>query len=543
MKTSLVKSWLPAARTLMGLLAATLTLPTALAGRPAEPVQVSLVSVSDWHGQLTSLSVGGVQTGGAAALSTYFQNERLANPNTLTLSAGDAFGASPPLSYRFDEMPAVKAMNLMGFTLDTFGNHNFDKGVVALQDLISAASFPYVCANLANLGENLAGVSSFRVVNAGGVKLGIIGILNPDTPSLVPAGSLGTLLPLDPVSSANQAQAAARRAGAKVLVAMVHLGITGFADGMPYGPLIDFANHVGGFAVIIGGDTDVNYAGIHNNAWVVQNRSKGMSYSRTTLTVDPRNGRVLARGSEFIQPVTGAVTPDPEVEALVADYQAQLGPTLDAVLGVASALFPRNGANERVREVALGNLVTDSMRLRYGTQLALMNGGGLRAQLPSDHLPADLTLRRPAAGYQPGPPYDLVVGDGYAVLPFGNAAVTRTITGAQLLAALEHSVAMVPSTFPGFLQISGFKFTYQASAPPGARVRSVTLDSGEAIEPEVLYTVVLPDFLNSGGDGYTMFVDGQPFASRDILAEVLIEYIQALGTVTPVLQGRIVRMP
>ena len=109
-------------------------------GRPNDPgehpklVDIRLLSVSDWHAQLDPRFVFGEGTfGGAAELSTYFQMERLDNPNTLTLTAGDAFGGSPPLSGFFNEEPAVMSMNLMGFDVDTFGNHNFDRGIDHLQ--------------------------------------------------------------------------------------------------------------------------------------------------------------------------------------------------------------------------------------------------------------------------------------------------------------------------------------------------------------------------------------------------------------------------
>ena len=103
-------------------------------------VEIRFINVADWHAQLDPLFIFGVGTfGGAAELSTYFQMERLDNPNTLTLTAGDAFGGSPPLSNLFGEVPAVESMNLMGFDADTFGNHNLDRGVEHLQQMIDIA--------------------------------------------------------------------------------------------------------------------------------------------------------------------------------------------------------------------------------------------------------------------------------------------------------------------------------------------------------------------------------------------------------------------
>jgi 5'-nucleotidase len=95
-------------------------------------VELQILNVSDFHGQLDPLSVSGVSVGGAAALSAYWQADRQANPNTLLLTAGDAVGASPPLSSFFDDEPTIRFMNYAGFTADTFGNHNFDGGLAHL---------------------------------------------------------------------------------------------------------------------------------------------------------------------------------------------------------------------------------------------------------------------------------------------------------------------------------------------------------------------------------------------------------------------------
>lgn len=529
---------------LVALAAAIVMAPTASGApdvNPAEAVSLQILSVSDWHGQLDP--VNGV--GGASAISSYWKADRIANPNTLTLTAGDAYGASPPLSSFFDEVPAVNAMNLMGFTADTFGNHNFDRGLTHLQKMVDLAEFDYVSANLTNLQEELDGVAPWSIYEVGGVKVAVIGITNPEAPTLVFPGSFGSIVPTDPVSAANKARAAARAAGAKVFVAIAHLGITGLdANGVPSGPLRDFAENVGGFDVILGDHTDVQYSAVINNALVLENRSKGATYAKTTITVDPSNGRVIGRGNTFVVPTVTSSTVDPAIDAMLAPYRAELSAKLDGKIGEATAIFPRGGtpAVERTREVAIGNLATDAMRLSNGTQIAITNGGGIRAPLPSSYAPADRTLRRPATGYAAGPPYDLVIGDGYTVFPFGNAVLTRTISGAQMLAALEHSVSSMPAANGKFLQISGFDFVYDSRLAPGARVVSAKLDDGTAILPGGMHTVAMPDFMNSGGDGYTMFVDGQPYATRNLLAEAFNTHISANSPVSPVVEGRITNL-
>jgi 5'-nucleotidase len=164
---------------------------------------------------------------------------------------------------------------------------------------------------------------------------------------------------------------------------------------------------------------------------VVENRSKGATYARTTLRVEQGRARVLSSESEFVTPVdTAGIDPDPAVVAMLQPYRTALAAIFDQRIGSATGVFPRTGTLERTREAAIGNIVADSMRLRYGTQLALTNGGGLRAALPSSYVPADTSLDRTAPA-----PFDLVTGDVFTVLPFGNVVVTCSVTGAQLYAA------------------------------------------------------------------------------------------------------------
>lgn len=511
---------------------------------PRKPIDIQFLNVSDWHAQLDPISVSGVgNVGGAAVLSSYWQADRAANPNTLTLTAGDAYGGSPPLSSLFNEEPAVKAMNLMGIDVDTLGNHNFDRSLEHLHQMIDLAEFPYVSANLKNLPADLREIKPFQIFNVGGIKVGVVGITNPEAPTLVAPGNFGQIQITDPVVAANKARVAAKKAGAQIVVAITHMGVTGKdASGNPTGELIDFANSVGGFDVIFGDHTDVQFEGVINNALVIENRSKGLTYSRTKLQVDPKNGRVISRDAEFVTPLEANVTPDPAIVNMLAPYRAELAAAFDGKIGVVTDVFPRGSNVERVQEVAIGNLVADALRERYGTQIAFTNGGGIRTPLPSSYLPQDKSLRRPTPGYAAGPPYDLVVGDVYSVEPFGNSVVTRTVTGAQLYAVLEHSVGAIPAASGRFAQISGFKFTYDAARPVGSRVVSVTLADGTPILADsTTYTVATNNFMNAGGDGYTMLADGQG-ATRELMADVLLEYIRARGTITPTIEGRITRL-
>lgn len=506
-----------------------------------EAVEIQLLTIADWHGQLDPVFSPAGDVGGAAVLSGYWKTDRSLNPHTLILATGNSFGASPPLSSLFQEEPAVKAMNLMGFAADTLGNQNFSFGVPHLQQMVNLAVFPFVSANLTNLQGQLSGVAPYVVLEVGGVKVGVVGFTNPDAPQLVFPGRFGTVEVSDPVAAIHKARIAALHAGADVLVGLAHLGIDG--TNPPAGPLLDLARKAHGFDVIFGGNTDLQYMGLAHKTLVVENLAKGRAYSRTKLTVDPRNGRVRNIAVEFVTPLASGVNPDPAMVTLLQPYRDSLGAKLDEVIGVATGLFPFENNQEQLEEVASGDLAADAIRVRYGTQLAFFNGGALRASLPSTYLPQNTGLRRATAGYAAGPPFDLVAGDVFGLLPFGNLVVTRPVTGAQLHALLEHSVSAIPAADGRFGQLSGFSFVYKASSPAGSRVMAVTLNGGSPIlSNSTTYTFATNDFLHAGGDGYTMLAGGAG-VFRDPMADVVIAHIKNLASVSPTLSARITQVP
>jgi 2',3'-cyclic-nucleotide 2'-phosphodiesterase (5'-nucleotidase family) len=548
---------------------------------PPAPVTIQLLNVSDWHGNLDPVA----NVGGAWNISARWQEDRQAFP-TLTLTAGDDFGATPALSGFFNEEPAVKAERMMGIQVNTLGNHNFDRGVAHLQQMIDLAGAPtsdsapgtpykYVSANLKNLNANLSGVDPVAYFDVGGAKVAVIGITNEEAPNLVLPGSFGTIEVTDGVAAANKFARIARKAKADAVIVITHKGVRNQAG--TEGELIDFANAVDPslIDVIIGDHTDIQFSGTINGILVHENRSFGVTYAKTLLTVQPgargAGGSVLSKSVSFVSPgpsgalgnnntsCTGGSPPAPYCDQAIVDmlvpYRQQLAEMLDEPIGTTTEPFKRGGNIERRQEIPLGDLIADGMQWRYGTQLALMNGGGIRQQLPTcSYQPEDHTLRRSnwnstftaiqtCAGYAAGDPYDIVLGDVFSVLPFGNILNTRTVTGAQLWLALENGVSRIDSSGNGadgrFPQIAGFEFSFRYDIPSGClssascavnRVQSVSLADGTPIpnSSSATYTIALPNFINLGGDGYFMFNDGQG-ATQELDAVVMTEYMKAFG--------------
>ena len=535
----------------------TLLLPAGVQGvKPPDVVQIQVLDISDWHGQIDPVNVFGVgDIGGAAALSTYFDIERAGFENNLTLTAGDDVGASPPISSFFEDVPAILAERLMGIQVSTFGNHNFDAGLDRLQDQIDLARsnkpnvvgepFKYVSANLSNRNQNLRHVKDYALFNYRGVVVAVIGITNEEAPTLVFPGSFGTMTPTDGVAAAMAAKADAEAAGATVFIAITHKGLRGFDEGAePFGELVDFANGVSGFDLIFGDHTDIQFAGTVNGQWVVENRSKGVSYSKTVLNVTRATGDVAIGSHAFVTPLSAAVTPDPDVLAMRQPFFDALAPIFSVVIGQSDVRVPRTDScgrfDGRLCESLVGNVVTDSMRLTYATDFAITNSGGLRDNLTCDSGDTD--------GFCPTytpPPWVITRGMAQAVLPFGNQTVTLEVSGAELKTMLENGVSAMPGANGKFPQVSGLCFTYDITADIGSRVVGAVYQAGDGsctggavdLTAGSTYEIATNDFVVSGGDGYPNFFSRS--VTRNIMVNDVSDWISDNSPLSPDLQGRV----
>lgn len=526
---------------------------SAEAARGGQTTTIQILNIADWHAQLDP-SFG---VGGAAALSSYFKADRAANPNTITVTGGDDFGASPPISGFFDEVPAILGERLMGIQVGTLGNHNFDAGIDHLQDMIDLAGstdptvvgtpFTYVSANLSNRDDELSGVKDYQIFEFQGLKVAVIGVTNPEAPSLVFPGNFGTIVPTDPVAAAMRARDAARAEGAKVFIALAHMGIEGRdAANQPIGPLVDFANGLSGFTFVLGDHTNVQFEREINGALVVENLSKGASYSRLSVTVRRGTADVLSRSNTFVTPTAANVTADQAVVDMLAPYRSALAPILSVRLGEANRAIPRadmcGNTDGRTCESLVGDVVTDAMRAHTGASLALTNSGGLRAALtcPTTDNATDF-----CPAFTP-PPYPITRGQTFGVLPFGNFAVTITINGAELKAMLERGFSSMPTISGRFPQVSGMCVTYDIQAAAQSRVIGAVRQAndgsctGAAIDltAAASYVLATNDFTAAGGDGYPNFAS-RVVSDGTTLEQALADYVTGNSPITPAPQGRI----
>ncbi|HYQ64952.1 ExeM/NucH family extracellular endonuclease [Actinophytocola sp.] len=511
-----------------------------LSTRPAGPVDLQLLGINDFHGRLESPATGANgPIGGAAQLSGLVGQLRGQNPNTLFLSAGDNIGASTFISAIDKDNPTLDALNLMGLDASSVGNHEFDKGFADLHDrVIPKARFPYLGANVYRGTEHA--LTPYEVRTVDGVRVGIVGLVTEQTASLVSPDGIAGLTFKDPVPEA-EAVAAQLKDGnenngeADVVVVVAHEGAAteniGSVADLQRDPVFGrFMSMSANVDAILSGHTHQAYAfeapipGTDRLRPVVQAEDYGMKLSKVTLSVDPTTKQVLGSDATLLD-VVGAPS-DPAVADVVARAKAnanELGKQpLGSITGDIRRAVTSTGAEDRGSESVLGNFIADVQLAgtrdagRGGAQIALMNPGGLRADLL----------------YAP----DGVVtySEAFSVQPFANDVVTRTYTGAQLKAALEEQWQPAGASRPKLhLGVSkGFAYTYLPDNPAGQRITGMTLN-GRPIAPAATYRVTVNSFLAAGGDNFATLAQGtNTVTTGDNDLTMLTAYLGANSPVT-----------
>jgi 5'-nucleotidase len=527
---------------------------------------VQVLQLSDLHG---AIEVGG--SFGAALLASNWAADRAANAATVAISSGDNIGAAPPISTEFEELPTIEALNLAKLDVSVFGNHEHDRNIDHVKKIIGASEFQWVVSNysagaLDVLKSGTKQAKNYTIIDRGGVKIGIVGSNTPETIEQVFPGNLDykdasgankTIVINPGVAGVNAAIAEAKAAGAEIVIAVLHQGWLENADGVAKGLFNTLASQIKGAAAIYGGHSHQTFASvIPGNTRVAptvlgQVRNAGVEYTRTQICM--RGGKVVGQSIQHVLKAaaatinTGVVstvtTQDVTAAAMVKKYKDQLSAKLDVKIGQVSGTFPRGGspAVERSGETPMGNYIADLMRAKYKTDFAIQNGGGIRDTFPAKtYIPANTALVRTGTG-----PLDVTLGDAFTVFPFGNQLATTVVTGANLWKALENGVG---GNYPGdgrFPQVSGFKFSFDASKPIGSRIVEVTKLDGTAIAKDSKeYTLTTLDFLIYGGDGYLNVFSPASAKVQGALLDLFVDALKAdmaakKVTQVPAADGRI----
>lgn len=483
----------------------------------AEPARLVILHVNDWD------RIEGVDgAGGAARIAAVFKAERAraeaAGAKVIVTFGGDMI--SPSLLSGIDKgVSMIDMANAVGIDFAVLGNHEFDFGPEVLKARVAESGFRWLAGNVAAKGQpNFPGVADATLVEIGSFKIGILGLTTPDTPLL---SSSGPDVSFEPYATAGPRIAKSLTdKGADVVIALSHADYSADLALMRAAPSID---------IVLGGHDHLALTHYDGRHAILKAGSQGSFVGRLSLTIDRIEGRDGPRvvwTPDFAQIHTGAVTPDPDVQARIDSYLARLDAELGQGIGTTATELDSRRATVRGGEAAIGNLIADAMRAATGADVAITNGGGIRGDTT---YPAGTALTRKSV---------------LAELPFGNRTLKLEVTGAALLSALENGVSKVEDAAGRFPQVSGLSFTYRPGRPAGARVGDVTV-GGRPLDPAAAYTVATNDFMARGGDGYAMFSEAKVLVdanSATLMASQVMDHVTALGTVAPAVEGRITRL-
>jgi 5'-nucleotidase len=529
-------------------------------------IDVRLIGMNDLHGNLEpptgssgTVPIPGqpaVPAGGVSYLATHVKALKAEVRNSFVVGQGDLIGASPLASALFHDEPTIEILNKVGMTVTTAGNHEFDEGYRELlrvqtggchevdgcqyHNPYRGANFPFLGSNVTFKGTQFPALPPFWLSYAQGVPVGYIGMPLKGTPEIVAAAGIKDLDFGDEVAAANRYANLLDLLGVKTIVLLLHQGDVPGAGGP------NDCNNVAGvgrtIAEQVSPKIDVVYAGhshsqfncvVNDPAGMPRPYVQGLSFGRVLSVIDLK---IDKRTKDVVRNLTVAanrivtrdVALDPEVEALVQEAKTKSAPIANRPIGAVTQNILRAAVPSG--ESQLGNLIADAQLAGTqvaGAQIALMNPGGVRA---------DLTYASSPVGEGDGV---VTYGEAFTVQPFGNVMTTLTLTGAQIKAVLEQQWQ---PTVTRILQPSaGFTYTWTEAAAVGSKISNVALN-GTPIDPAASYRVSVNNFLADGGDGFTVLRDGTNRTGGAVDLDAFTDYLQANAPVSAPATNRITRV-
>ncbi|XP_029966376.1 5'-nucleotidase [Salarias fasciatus] len=516
-----------------------------------------LLHTNDVHARVEETSVhsgkcgGGGCYAGVARRATMIRKIRASGGNVLLLDAGDQFQGTVWFNY-YKGAEAAHFMNELRYDAMVFGNHEFDNGVEGLmKPFMENIRCPVLSANI-RAGPSLASTFGnsflpYKIFTVGDQRVGVVGYTSRETPALSKPGPDVEFQ--DEVSALQPQVDKLLTLGVNKIVALGHSGFTVDQE---------IARRVRGVDVVIGGHTNTFlYTGTPPSTEVpagpypfmvrsddgrevpvVQAYAFGKYLGQLKVTFDDAGNVVKATGNPIL--LDSSVSQDPDVLADVEEWKKNLANFSAQVVG--STLVFLNGTTGecRFRECNLGNLICDAMidnNIKFSDGLqwnhvtaCIANGGGVRTSIDERTRNGSVTME------------DLI-----SVLPFGGTFDLVQLKGSTLRSAFEHSVHRYGQSTGEFLQVSGFQVEFDLSKPAGSRVKSLNILCSkcrvpryEPVEDDSVYKVVLPSYLVTGGDGFSMIPKEMlKHNSGDLDISVVAEYIKQRRTVYPAVEGRI----
>ncbi len=476
------------------------------------PVRVTLLQVNDVY---QFAPVDGGTRGGLARVLTLRKEIMSESPHALYLLAGDTISPSVE-SNTYQGKQMIDAWNASGLDYATFGNHEFDFGPDVLRERMRESHFKWLASNVIDkrTGKTFADTPEFVVREFEGVKIAIFGIVLQETSLTSRPGPDVDIQ--DPCATAARLIPKIHAAGAQVIVALTHQTI---------GDDKKFAR-CSGVDVVIGGHEHTLLESMSGHAPIFKMDADARELGRIDLNISRTTGKLESIDWKII-PVTDRVQSDPAFALLESRYGALMR-SLAVPVGHSLVELDVKSADVRSQETNMADFIADTFRQAMDADVGLVNGGSVRA---------DMIIR----------PGVLTKRDVLSMLPFNNHVVKLKVTGAIIRTALENGVSTAAEELqPGrFAQVSGIRYVFDASRPPGRRITSVTID-GKPLDGGRTYTLATTTYLAvEAGDGYEMF-RGATFLVRPeqgpIESDVLLKAISSVPAIAPKTDGRIKRV-
>ncbi|WP_068261118.1 bifunctional metallophosphatase/5'-nucleotidase [Janibacter limosus] len=545
--------------------AVTALVATAGAAHAADPVDpggidpalttVNLLNINDFHGRIDTDGTGA--SGKALACTVVTTRAALGEDSTALLSAGDNIGASPFTSASQEDLPTITFLNALGLKASAVGNHEFDRGFSDLTGRVDqAADYEQLGANVYERGTSNPALSEYEIVEVDGIKVGVVGAITQQTPSLVTPTGVAGLDFGDPVAAVNRVAAQlkdgdATNGEADVVVAEYHEGAT---EGDSLSTFDDQVRAGGAFAAIAndtGAEVDAIFTGhTHKGyAWdapapdgdgtrpIIQSNSYGDTLGQLQLGIDPATGEVVEYSATNIavEDATDECAANPvytTAAGIVDDAVAEGNELGKQVIGEVTdniTTAHKDGErDDRLRESTLGNLTADiwldalNQPGRSGADIGIMNSGGLRDEL----------LYEPTGSEEPG---EVTYAEAAAINPFANTMMTVDLTGTQFVTLLEQQWQPEGSSRP-FLKLGlsdNVSYTYDPDAALGERVTAVSVDDAP-IDADGTYTVASGSFLIGGGDNFAVLAEGTNATDTGLIdTDAFVNYFSRHDSVSP----------
>jgi 2',3'-cyclic-nucleotide 2'-phosphodiesterase (5'-nucleotidase family) len=438
-----------------------------------------VLAISDFHGALEPRTwpwSEGRPVGGAAALKTWLDSLAAdCGCTTVRVDAGDQMQGTLISNYAYGRT-TVDAFNALGIDAAAIGNHEFDWTVDTLRARMRDARYQFVSANITDATATTRPdwVEPWTVVSRDALKVAVIGLTTRETPtSTMPTHVRG--LVFGDLAAAVRAVLPQARAAADVVIVVAHEGAACDSAGCR-GAILDMARQLDSGAVdlIVSGHTHRLVNTRVNGIAVVGAAASGTAVAVADVV---RSGGRREVRTRLVTPYADVVRPDSAVAARVARARRAVDSVTSRPVARLRAGLRRDGP-----EHALGRLIADAQRHMARADVAIMNNGGIRADLPAGQV---------------------TFGDLYTVQPFGNRLLRLTVTGRVLLAALEHAVSGAEPDG----HVAGVEVWYDPARPPGRRITRTRLDNGRRIEAGRSYSLAVNSFMAVGGSGFAMLVD------------------------------------